>query len=303
MTSLLPVGPADPSPALLAEPLPLPEQGWGVPQAEAAWRAALPSLPAHVLAGLAADDRVVRVSALTTVVLRVGPWAVKVYPPGTDAAHLAGVAGGLAGSATAHVPVTGPVVTPHGTVTASRWLRAGRPVDWAEVGMLLARFHADHAAAALPAWQPLTRVASQVRALPEPAAAVLLSARDRLVAAMAEAWSELGWGAVHGDLSLENVMSDADGARLIDLDWAVTGPRELDLAPVARRLRSGEIDRATYTDFCRSYGHDVRGWAGLPVLDRIAELGGVVFRIWDCRHHGRDLDWLGVELRRWALPD
>jgi hypothetical protein len=94
-------------------------------------------------------------------------------------------------------------------------------------------------------------------------------------------------------------MASADAVRLIDLDWTVMGPRELDLAPVARRYRTGEIDRTTYLDFCRAYGHDVRGWAGLPLLDRIAELGGVVFRIWDCRHHGRDLDWLDAELRRW----
>jgi len=302
MTSLLPVGPADRSPALLAEPLPLPAPGWGWEQAEAAWRASLPSLPAQVLAALAADARVVRVSALTTVVLRVGPWAVKVYPPGTDATHVARVAAGLEGSAVAHLPVAPPVATGDGTVTVSRWLTAQRPVGWAEVGSLLARFHADHVAAALPAWQPLTRVASQVAGLPETTASVLLTARDRLVTAMAETWSELGWGAVHGDLSSENVIADAAGPRLIDLDWAVTGPRELDLAPVARRYRTGEIDRSTYAAFCRAYGHDVRGWAGLPLLDRIAELGGVAFRIWDSRHHGRDLDWLDAELDRWAQP-
>lgn len=299
MTSMLPVRPADLAPAVLAEPLPLPARGWGAEQAEAAWRDALPSLPAQVLAALADDHDVVRVSALTTVVLRVGPWAVKVYPPGTDLAHVAAVAAGLAGSTTAHLPVTDPVPTEHGVVTVSRWVTPTRTLDWAEVGGVLAGFHAEHAAAPLPAWQPLTRVASQVRGLSEADAAVLLGARDRLVAAVAETWSELGWGAVHGDVSLENVMADEAGARLIDLDWSVTGPRELDLAPVARRFRAGEIDRSTYAAFCRAYGHDVSGWAGLELLDRIADLGGVAFRIWDCSHHGRDLDWLPAELELW----
>ncbi|SFC58019.1 hypothetical protein SAMN04487968_10868 [Nocardioides terrae] len=301
MTSM-PVRSADPAPAVIAEPLPLPAHGWGLAQAEAAWRAALPSLPADVLAALAVDHDVVRVSALTTVVLRVGPWAVKVYPPGTDLAHVASVAAGLAGSATAHLPVTDPVQTEHGVVTVSRWLTPTSAPGWADVGRVLARFHAEHAAAPLPVWQPLTRIASQVSGLPDVDAAVLLGARDRLVAAAAETWSELGWGAVHGDVSLENAMADESGARLIDLDWSVTGPRELDLAPVARRFRAGEIDRSTYADFCRAYGHDVSGWAGLELLDRIAELGGVAFRIWDCRHHGRDLDWLPAALDRWRRP-
>jgi hypothetical protein len=299
MTSMLPVRSADPAPAVIAEPLPLPARGWGATQAEAAWRDALGSMPAEVLAALADDHEVVRVSALTTVVLRVGPWAVKVYPPGTDVAHVAGVAAGLAGSATAHLPVAAPVPTDHGVVTVSRWLTPTRTLGWGDVGTVLARCHAEHAEAALPAWQPLTRIASQVRGLADDDAALLLDVRDRLVAAVAETWSELGWGAVHGDVSLENVMADETGARLIDLDWSVTGPRELDLAPVARRFRAGVIDRSTYAAFCRAYGHDVSGWAGLELLDRIADLGGVAFRIWDCHHHGRDLDWLPAELDHW----
>lgn len=295
------VAAALPAPAV-SEPLPLPTVGWGLAQARAAWRAALPQLPATVLAGLAgpaARHRVVPVSALTTVVLRVGPWAVKVYAPGTDPTHLDGIAEGLAGSSVGHLPVAPAVVTEHGVVSVSRWLRGGAPVGWPQVGAIVRRFHDDHAGAALPPWRPLTRVDSQAAGLPAEEAELLRAARDGLVAAVAQTWSELGWGAVHGDLSAENVLGHAGGARLIDLDWCVTGPRELDLAPVARRLRDGEIDGATYLDFCRAYGHDVRGWAGLPLLDRIAELGGVVFRLWDCRHHGRDLDWLPGELRRW----
>jgi hypothetical protein len=39
-----------------------------------------------------------------------------------------------------------------------------------------------------------------------------------------------------------------------------------------------------------------------PVLDRIAELGSVAFRIWDCRRQGLDLDWLRAELGAWRTP-
>ena len=68
----------------------------------------------------------------------------------------------------------------------------------------------------------------------------------------------------------------------------------------ARQLH--EMDRSTYRGFCRAYGHDVLGWEGLPLIDRVADLAGVVFRLWDSRHHGRDLDWLPGELRLWRSP-
>lgn len=302
MTSLLP-GPADPAPShlLAVEPLPLPVPGWGVPDAVRAWHAALERLPDDVRRGLGLEAATEPVSALSTVVLRAGAWAVKVYPPGTDPAHVEQVRLGLAGTRTALVPVLAPVATPDGVVTVAPWLRDAAPVGWAEVGVLLRRFHDDHAGAPLPPWQPLSRVVPQAAALPPEAAEVLVRARDLLLAEVAATWSELGWGAVHGDVSPSNVLLDDGVPRLIDLDWAAVAPRELDLAPVARRLRTGEVDRATYAAFCRGYGHDVRGWAGLDVLDRVADLGGLAFRVWDCRHHGRDLDWLPAELRRWRV--
>lgn len=314
MTSSLPVAPADPAdpaePAVPAgpapgtrlaapEPLPLPAPGWGLPEAVRAWRTAVPHLPLQVRRR--AGD-LEPVSALTTIVLRCGSWAVKVYPPGTDPAHVEQVRAGLRGSRTGAVAVAAPVSTPDGVVTVAPWLGSSDPVGWAEVGALLRRFHDDHASAPLPPWQPLSRVASQAAALPAEQAEVLAGARDVLLEAVAATWSELGWGAVHGDVSPSNVLLDGAAPRLIDLDWAAVAPRELDLAPVARRLRSGEVDATTYAAFCRAYGHDVRGWAGLGLLDRVAELGGLVFRIWDCRHRGRDLGWLPAELRHWRHP-
>lgn len=279
----------------VTSPLPMPVHRWGVREALQALdeaRLALPfTLPAPQV-----------VSALTTVVLRAGDTAVKVYPPGTDPWHLDHLAGALTGTSTAHLPLGRAVVTSNGVVTVTPWLPALAPVTWEETGALLRQFHADHEDADVPTWTPLSRLPFQVQGLGDRAREVLLAAREALLDALAGVRSELGEGTIHGDVSPSNVMRTADGPRLIDLDWVARAPREYDLAAAARRFRDGEISRETYAGFCSAYGHDVLTWEGLPVLDRVADLGGVAFRLWDCRHHGRDLDWVEAELRHWRTP-
>jgi len=282
-----------PSVATPALPLPLP--GWGVDQALAALAEGRERLPvgtgtAHV------------VSALTTVVVRVGDHAVKVYPPGTDPAHLRRLGAALSGSTTAHLPVGDPVVTSLGVLTVSPWLRNTRPVRWCDLGRLLRCFHEQHAAADVPPWAPLSRLESQVAGLPAEAAAVLLGARDTLLSALAEVRSELGDGTIHGDVSPSNVMRSPAGPRLIDLDWVGRAPREYDLSSASRRVADGEISAETYDEFCAAYEFDVRSWPGLPLVNRIADLSGVAFRLWDSRHHGADLDWVEDEIRVWRTP-
>lgn len=296
----------------VAHALPLPTGAWGAADAFAALAAARPALPVPL-------PEPELVSALTTVVLRAGGYAVKVYPPGTDAAHLDRTARALAGSRSAHVAPCRAVTTPHGVVTLTTWLQAhpdaaagagpvpgapapGAPVTWPELGGLLRSFHEEHAGADLPRWTPLSRLPGQAQALPAELAEVLLDARTTLLSALREVRSELGDGVIHGDVSPGNVLRTEAGPRLIDLDWAAVAPREYDLAAAARRLRSGEIDAAAYAGFCAGYGADVRGWTGLPVLDRVAELGGLVFRLWDDRHHGRDLAWLPAAVAPWRTP-
>jgi hypothetical protein len=273
-------------------PLPLPGPGWGVAEALRALEEARPHLPAL-------PARVELVSALSTVVVRAGEYAVKVYPPGTDAAHLHRLATALGSSATAHVPLWSPVVAADGVVTLTPWMAEAAPVSWGELGRLLRAFHLEHAEADVPGWTPLSRLPGQVAELSAGAATVLMQARARLLAALADVRSELGVGVIHGDVSPLNVLRSGRGPRLIDLDWVARAPREYDLAGAARRVRTGEIGRVDYRAFCEGYGFDVLDWPGLPVLDRIAELGGVAFRIWDCRRRGQDLDWLPAELGRW----
>ncbi|GGC03129.1 hypothetical protein [Cellulomonas carbonis] len=280
-------------PAVDAYPMPAP--GWGVAEALEALAEARLALP---LPGVEATV----VSALTTVVLRVGDVAVKVYPPGTDREHVARIATALAGSDTALLPLAAPVVTSWGVVSVSSWLTSTRPVDWLETGALLRRFHVDHADADVAAWDPLRRVVTQVAGLADDDAAVLLDARTVLLDELARLDSPLGVGVVHGDVSPLNVMHAGARAVLIDLDFVARAPLEYDLSSPARRADSGEIDAATYLGFCRAYGTDVRAWDGRVVLDRIAQLGGVAFRLWDDRRLGRPLDWVADAVRTWRTP-
>ncbi len=277
------------------EPLPLPAPTWGAPEALLALDEARLALPFPVA------DAVV-VSALTTVVLRCGGLAVKVYPPGTDPDHLARLATALAGSATALLPVAPPVMTSWGVVVASPWLTAGAPVGWAGTGTLLRAFHAEHADADVPVWEPLRRVVAVAPELPDAAAAVLLDARTALLDALAGLRSPLGVGVVHGDVSPANVLTGPGGPVLIDLDFAARAPLEYDLSSAARRADAGELPADEYLAFCRAYGADVRGWEGRAVLDAVAQLGGVAFRVWDDRRAGRALDWLDGAVARWRTP-
>ncbi|MBB2924326.1 hypothetical protein [Cellulomonas cellasea] len=277
------------------DPLPLPTAGWGVGHALDAVAEARLALPFRL-------PRAHVVSALTTVVLRAGRRAVKVYPPGTDPAHLAATAEALAGTPFAVLPVCAPVVTSGGVVTVSPWVTGGRSADWAETGALLRGFHDVHADAAVPLWDPLRRVVSQVAALPDDAAAVLLAARTALLDAVAGLRSELGVGTVHGDVSPGNTVRSGVTPLLIDLDFVARAPREYDLTSAARRFVAGEIDAAAYRGFCDAYGFDVLTWDGRAVLDRVAALGGVAFRLWDDVHHGRAHDWLDDAVREWRTP-
>ena len=273
--------------------LPLPAPSWGAEAALDALAEARLVLPFVVR-----PARVV--AALTTVVLRAGRYAVKVYPPGTEAEHLTRTDLALAGSRTAVLPLTSPVVTSSGVVVVHPWVRHAGPVTWAETGALLRLFHDDHADADVPAWDPLRRLVSQVVGLPADAGMVLLDARETLLTAVGQLDSRLGVGVVHGDVSPGNVLRTTEGPALIDLDFVARAPREYDLTSAARRFLAGEIDAQTYRGFCDAYGADVLGWDGRVVLDRIAELGGVAFRLWDDRHHGRtDHPWLDDAVREW----
>lgn len=298
--------PAGPQPVLV------PPARWGAAEALLAWRES-----ADVFA-VADPDGAAVVRELSTVVLRVGEWAVKVYPPTLDAERLHAVLHALPADAGDLVlPVLGRpgvVRTPHGLVSLYPWLDRGPAASWPEIGGLLRSFHATPGIddAVLPRWSPLSRVPEQLAAYAghpqhDPALAeVLAAARDRLLADVAALRSDLGWGLVHGDVSAENVLRRGPGAVdgagrcvFIDLDWVAHAPREYDLVGAALRRDTGELDEETYLAFCRAYGHDVRSWSGLGLVAEICELGGLTFGLWAACRRQEDLSWLPAAVRRW----
>ena len=278
--------------ARVVDPLPLPPPGWGAAQARDAVAEAALALPQL-------DGPAVLVRALSTVVFRVGERAVKVHPPGTDPVHLARVHAVLAGSPVTVTASAAPVVTSSGVVTVTEWLApAGTGVGWGEIGRVLRALHDLPTAAALPAWTPLRRLPAQLDALPAPYARLVLDARSVVLERLADLAPPLPPGAVHGDVSPENVLPTPTGPRWIDLDFAGAGLREYDLAAVVRRYAAGELSDADYRAFVAGYGVDLRGWPGLTLLDELCALSGLGFRLWTDRVAGRDSGWLADVLGR-----
>ena len=276
---------------LPADPLPLPQPGWGAEQArDAVAEAGL------VLPQLCGPARLVR--AVSTVVLQVGEWAVKVHPPGTDPLHLARVHAVLADSPVAVTATAAPVVTSHGVVTVTPWTPPGRPVGWGAVGEVLRVLHDLPTAPALPAWVPLRRLPGQLLDLPRQQAQDLLDVRAALLDRLAGLAPALPAGAVHGDVAPDNVLPTASGPRWIDLDFACLGMREYDLAAVVRRYASGELSDAEYRAFVHGYQVDLRGWPGLTLLDELCVLSATGFRLWTDRCAGRPSPWLPQVLDR-----
>ena len=283
-----------PPPAGVVDPLPLPVAGWGATQARDAVREA-----SLVLPPLAAPARLVR--AVASVVFQVGPLAVKVHPPGTDPQHLAHVHAVLGTLPIAVTNQCAPVVTTSGVVSVTPWQPsqpASSAAGWPALGEALRVLHDHPGADRLPAWAPLRRLPAQLEHVDAAAASRLTAARSAVLAELADLEWLLPPGALHGDVSPDNVLATPDGPRWIDLDFACHGRREYDLSAVVRRRACGRLSGPDYRAFCRSYGVDVAGWPGLRVLDDLCALSGLGFRLWLDRCAGRPSDWLTGELDR-----
>ena len=287
-------GPVPGAQVRVVDPLPLPAAGWGEEQARDAVREASLVLPA-----LSEEGRLVR--ALASVVFQVGALAVKVHPPGTDPLHLAQVHAVLGAAPVAVTSQQVPVVTSSGVVSVAPWVQVdpgARPVGWAELGQALRQLHDLPGADRLPAWQPLRRLPAQLEHLDARSAARLAGARSRALDELADLAWVLPAGALHGDVSADNVLATPAGPRWIDLDFACHGRREYDLSAVLRRREAGALSEGEYRSFCRAYGTDLTGWPGLQVLDAVCALSGLGFRLWLDRRAGRSSDWLDAELDR-----
>jgi hypothetical protein len=254
----------------------------------------------ETLAALGLPTALELVRDASAAVFRSGDLAVKINAPGTDAARMRATYLALRESTCCLLPVAGPYETASGVVTVWPWVEDTATTGWDELGRLLRAFHATAGPLGdVPRWRPFSRLPQQLAHVPDDTAAVLRKAAKRLLRKASRLPSDLGYGLIHGDLSLENTLRLDREAVLIDLDFVAIGPREYDLVGALLRLRRGEIDADTYDRFCTSYGHDVRNWSGLETVIDVCDLGALTFQLWSYGHHGEHLPDLTDQLDRW----
>ncbi|WP_249374687.1 phosphotransferase enzyme family protein [Streptomyces sp. I05A-00742] len=90
--------------------------------------------------------------------------------------------------------------------------------------------------------------------------------RDGFAAAAAALVPHLPPGPVHGDALTRNVHVGPDGPVLVDLETFASDLREHDLVVMALARDRYGLDSGAYEAFVRTYGWDVREWAGCAVL-------------------------------------
>jgi Ser/Thr protein kinase RdoA (MazF antagonist) len=79
-------------------------------------------------------------------------------------------------------------------------------------------------------------------------------------------------GPIHGDAHTNNLLTDRGQVVLLDFESSAVGPREWDLLPSAIGVERYGRPEQQYQEFARTYGFDVRSWAGYPMLREVREL-------------------------------
>ncbi|MFE9323511.1 phosphotransferase family protein [Nocardia sp. NPDC052278] len=77
---------------------------------------------------------------------------------------------------------------------------------------------------------------------------------------------------IHGDAHINNIIPTPPGPILSDFEAVARGPREWDLTTVAMTVDRFGLPRTTYQAFADTYGYDVTGIPGYPVLCAVREL-------------------------------
>ena len=198
------------------------------------------------------------------------------------------------------LPVDQPVVTHGCAVTFWRYLPqhgpAPRPAD---LGHLLRQLHAlGTPPFPLPAYQPLVSVSRAIResqALTEDERGWLAGHCDRLMHAYRQLSFDLPEGMIHGDAWQGNLLRDGKRVVLADWDAVSTGPREIDLIPTLQAARFG-LPRHDRDAFTAAYGHDIRSWAGYPLLRDIRALSTMTALLRDAHHDPTAFEQLQVRL-------
>jgi aminoglycoside phosphotransferase (APT) family kinase protein len=157
------------------------------------------------------------------------------------------------------------------------WESASDVVDYGstrELGLLLRQLHALTAPLTLPACDPIGRALDRLDNL-EGEYIPFLSDR---IQQLREPYSQLTFalpiGVIHGDANVGNVIRDRDGQAIFsDLDGVSIGPREWDLVQTALFYeRLGWHTLEEYQGLVDSYGFDIMGWDGYPVMRDLREL-------------------------------
>lgn len=198
------------------------------------------------------------------------------------------------------LPVDQPVVTHGCAVTFWRYLPQGGPAPrLADLGHLLRRLHGlGPPPVSLPAYQPLVSVSQAIhdsQALTDDERGWLAGHCERLLHAYHQLSFGLPEGMIHGDAWWGNLLRDRDRVVLADWDNVSTGPREIDLIPTLQAPRFGLPVRERDA-FIAAYGHDIRGWAGYPVLRDIRALSTMSALLRDAHHNPAAYDQLQVRL-------
>jgi hypothetical protein len=127
----------------------------------------------------------------------------------------------------------------------------------------------------LPRWDPLTDFDNRVRDASAMAAAdrdFLLRRSAELAAAVTGLAFPLPMAVLHGDAHVGNIIPGPDRPVLCDFDSCAIGPPEWDLTPIAVSEVRFSRPKAHLRDFIKTYGFDVRDWAGFEVLHGIRDL-------------------------------
>ncbi len=200
-----------------------------------------------------------------------------------------------------------PVISHGCAVTFWRYLpQHGSEPGPADLGRLLRRLHRlGPPPFALPAYQPLGSVRQAIQAsqaISEDERAWLDDYCQRLLHSYAQLGFELPKGMIHGDAWSGNLLRDGERVVLADWDAVSTGPREIDLIPTLQARRFG-LPEHQRDAFIAAYGHDIRGWAGYPVLRDIRELSTITALLRDAHIDPAAHDQLQVRLRSLRTGD
>ena len=145
------------------------------------------------------------------------------------------------------------------------------------------------AAAAVPAFEPLTATAAMVAHLPfDDADARFVRGR---IAELVHPWHEvrtsdpLGRSIVHGDLHRANVVAGRTGPLLTDLELSGSGPSSFDAAPTVLAHRRYQLPASRLKAFLGGFGADPRGWEGFETCVQVYELWAAAWAVGNRHKH------------------